>query len=221
MSSYTPNLLRDEMCESRRKMERPIEIQRHLVCAARKMTKALPPVISFASFHPLIIAVSFSLVVPVPFSPPSRSLFLAFSAASSQYFILPLLPSFLQLFLSSLMTFFVPLLPPSSSHPLSSPPSPIPHLKTSTLRRLLIFLPPPQPPPPPSPTLCTHNLPLSYSVFLLSLRLFFHVFSPVCCDHRQAGDSCNSRQLSCGHRQREGGGGGGGGVGGGFWEGGG
>ena len=143
MSSYTPNLLRDEMCESRRKMERPIEIQRHLVCAARKMTKALPPVISFASFHPLIIAVSFSLVVPVPFSPPSRSLFLAFSAASSQYFILPLLPSFLQLFLSSLMTFFVPLLPPSSSHPLSSPPSPIPHLKTSTLRRLLIFLPPP------------------------------------------------------------------------------
>lgn len=75
-------------------------------------------------------------------------------------------------------------------------PSPTAHLLT--------------PPLPPSPTLCTHNLPLSYSVFwlpplLLSLRLFFHFFSPVCCDRRQAGDSCNSRQSSSGHRQGEGG----------------
>lgn len=173
MSSFAPNLLRDEMCESRRKMERPIEIQRHLVCAARKMTKALPPVISFASFHPLIIALSFSLVVLVPFLPIPLSVsclfscffpIFHFSSLALIFTALPLLPH--DIFCPSLASFLLS----------SSVVSPLPHSSSSN-----------------------PNLPLSYSVFLLSLRLFFHVFSPVCCDRRQAGDSCNSRQSSCGH----------------------
>lgn len=50
-SSYGSNLLRGERCEkpkkkTLKKMERPIEVQRHVVCAARIMTKAFPPVIS-------------------------------------------------------------------------------------------------------------------------------------------------------------------------------
>lgn len=138
MSSFAPNLLRDEMCESRRKMERPIEIQRHLVCAARKMTKALPPVISFASFHPLIIALSFSLVVLVPFLPIPLSVsclfscffpIFHFSSLALIFTALPLLPH----------DIFVPLLPPSSSHPLSSPPSPIPHLQTPIYLSVTLF----------------------------------------------------------------------------------
>ena len=117
----------------------------------------------FSSTHycPLFLSRSAS-----SFSPPSCSLFLAFSAASSQYFIFPLLPSFLQLFLSSLMTFFVPFLPPSSSHPLSSPPSPIPHPQTFTLRCLLIFL------PPPTHT-HHHHLPHYVHTIYLSVTLFF------------------------------------------------
>lgn len=70
------------------------------------------------------------------------------------------------------------------------PPLPRSHLQTSTLLCLLILLP-----LPPFPTLCAHNRPFSYSFFFIastllpSLRLFFHVFSPVCCDHSQDGDS--------------------------------
>lgn len=60
---------------------------------------------------------------------------------------------------------------------LSSSSSPLPHSSSSERHPLclLIFLPPSLPPPP---TLYTHNLPLSYSVFLLPPLFCFPCVSP-------------------------------------------
>lgn len=145
------------------KMKRPTEIQRHLVCTARKITKAFPPVISLyfyqpASFHPLIISIFLTVLVPpllhlalcllpsltvvLPLSP-------LFLTAYSQYFICPhfcssLLSSFL-----SLSCLFSPL------HLLS----PLPHLTSSD------FHPP-------------HHLPCYIHTIYLSVTLVFFFFTP-------------------------------------------
>lgn len=81
---------------------------------------------------------------------------------------------------------------------------PSPTLDLQTLHYLLIFF--------PLPTI-SHNVhTLSTSqllccftpcTLLLSLHLLLHIFSPVCCDCSQAGDSLNSRQPGSWYRQRE------------------
>lgn len=128
------------MCESEREMERPIEVQRPLVCAARRMTKALPPVISLyleqpASFHPFIITL---FLVPFLLH---LTLFLAFTYSPAPIFhysslalISVALPS------CHFCSFHASFLLPSSCLP-----SPTPHPQTSTLLCLLIFLPLPTP----------------------------------------------------------------------------
>lgn len=204
-------LLRDVMFESKRKMERPIETQRPLVCAARRMTKALPPVISLylqhpASFHPFIIAVflmgiflfsSISLCswplltllhwlfIPFQLPPPNIS----FSSLALISVLSPFPLSFLSRFC---------LLPPL----IISLPSPT--LDLQTPHCLLIFF--------PLPTISHIVYTLSTSqllccftpcTLLLSFHLLLHIFSPVCCDCSQAGDSWNSRQSGSWYQQRE------------------
>lgn len=168
-------------------MERHIEIQRPLVCAASKMTKALPPDISLylsqaTSFHPLIMT-PFSRSVSLCLLP---SLFSSFRCLCS---ISRPCPHFMQLFLSSFLSF----LPLSNIlYPSSASPPPLLIFKPPTLPCLLVFLPL----LPSTTTSCRTSLPLTYSVFLHARHLVFHVFSPACCDHSRAGGSRNSRQPS-------------------------
>lgn len=125
-----------------------------------------------------------------------------FLAASSQYFTLCSWPNFCSsssrvifcLLLAALLLLLLNL----------GLPSPSPHLQTTThfassssyppLSHLLLHY--------------VHTIHLSVTFFftpsnlLLSSHLFFHFFSPVCCDHSQAGDSWNSRQSERGHSLR-------------------
>lgn len=140
--------------------------------------------------HSLLPSFSYVLLVPflphlalclLPFPPPAPALTL-FSAPHISFSSLALI--------SAALVICVPYLPPSSSHPLSSPLPPFHHLQAATrfasssshimytqsTSQLLCFLTP--------------------STLLLSLRLLFHFFSPVRCDGSQAGDSCNSRQWA-------------------------
>ena len=156
------------------------------------------------------------LVVLVPFSPPSRSLFLAFS-----YTPAPALPPFFSCYfffaifhfpplalISAALVICVPFLPPSSPLILRLPS---PHSSSSYRHALCLLIPYSHHHHHHLPHY-VHTIYLSVTqcfwfplLFLLSLCLFFHFFSPVCCDGSQAGDSCNSRQSGSGHRQREGG----------------
>lgn len=112
------------VCENKRKTKRPLEIQRPLVCAARRMTKALPAVISlYLSELHLFIAV---VLVPFLLHLFLRWLSLPFSAALAQYFVLPRVPSFLCS--SSSLVIFVPFMPPFLL-PSSVTPPPLPILK--------------------------------------------------------------------------------------------
>lgn len=108
-------------------MERHVEIQRPLVCAARRMTKALPPDISLylsqaTSFHPLLIT---------PFSC-SVSLCLLPSLFSFLFLLLlpniPSLPSFHAALSLLLLVIFAPFKHPL---PILCLPSPSTHLQTS------------------------------------------------------------------------------------------
>lgn len=109
-----------EMCDSKKQMERHIEIQRPLVCAARRMTKALPPDISLylsqaTSFHPRIIT-PFSCSVSLRLLPSLLSSFCCLCPTSHPC------PRFMQLFPSSFLSFFCPFQTPPT-HPL--PPLPL------------------------------------------------------------------------------------------------
>lgn len=198
-------LLRDKVRESKRKMTRPLEIQRPLVCAARRMTKALPPVISLylSELHlftaaflvpslPAVIACSPALALP------------PFPAALAQYFVLPRVPSFLCS--SSSRVIFVPFMPPFLL-PSSVTPPPLPILKpppcvASSSSHLS--------PLPPSPPLCTPNLPLSYcfsdSLHSLLLCVSSSMPSPQCVAiiaRLATAETADSQAVGTG-RQREG-----------------
>ncbi len=152
----------------------------------------------FSSTHSYPLSGSaFSLSVPCPFSlvcADSSSLFscvFPIFHSSSLALVCADLPSFFAL--SCLLSPLILCLP-----------SPIPHLQTSTLLCLLIFLPSPQYAPNTSHIMHTHSVSqlllfsTLYAIFLSRL-LFYHFFSLVCCDHSQAGDSCSSRQSDSGH----------------------
>lgn len=120
------HLSHEMKCVKAKKMERHTEIQRPLVCAARRMTKALPPDISLylsqaTSFHPLLITL-FSCSV---------SLCLLPSLFSSSCCLCPTsrpCPHFMQLFLSSFLSFL-----PRSNTPPTHPLPPLPLCSSSNL----------------------------------------------------------------------------------------
>lgn len=154
------------------KAEKNGQTQRHLVCPAREMTKALPPVISLylwkpTSFHPFIISCFFRVPVPFLYHLPVHICRFLTILQPANLFQLPLpnislsSPALISaaFFLSSFCPFLASFLPSSSA---SLPP-------------FLILQPPPpfasssSYPPPFLPTLYTHNLSTSVTLFFFTL----------------------------------------------------